>query len=320
MTLIPSDIRELYGSSYFTETPDGQIIPWKPLSIEEFVEYQTLLSSSLFSSYVLQIEIFRRCVTDKIIVDNIDIQKAGTIALVVEGILLVSGPNSQEELNNRIIESRKTINNLVHQIVSVICQAFPSYTPDVLYKMNYETLILRLALAEDKLLKAGLIEEPLSFFSKDKNTNKIKNKRLKNLKEDFEQKKDYRLNPNNPRAKVEIENIKPKFKDNFNEDGRLIITSQQMSEKTGAGIAFEDLPIEEDRMLKEANELFGYYKKQLETQGKMEILKEEDRIRITTQQIKEQKKEESEKQKIRQQDQNKTKKVVLPRSKKPRIR
>jgi hypothetical protein len=43
--------------------------------------------------------------------------------------------------------------------------AYPAYTPDDLLSMNYETFLQRAALAEDRLMKAQLLEQPFTAYT-----------------------------------------------------------------------------------------------------------------------------------------------------------
>jgi len=82
---------------------------------------------------------------------------------VAATILSSSGPQSVNELNYYFEANRGLVQNAMHQIVSLVCQAFPGYTPDQVYDMDYEVLMQRAALAEDKLIKTGFLNEKVIF-------------------------------------------------------------------------------------------------------------------------------------------------------------
>ncbi len=164
MPITPTDLREIYGSVFVTEAPDGMIIPWKPLSLGDFLEYDSQFKHGITEHSVLENEIFCKCVTDSILVRNIHLQKAGTISLVVRSIMEHSGPTTINEMNNIMNHYRDIANQPIHQLVTVICRAFPGYTPDDIYQMDFHKMALRLAQAENKLITLGLMTEPIQIL------------------------------------------------------------------------------------------------------------------------------------------------------------
>lgn len=160
--MVFGDLRERFGSCFVTETPDGQLIPWKPLSIGEWLEYKDLLVGSLVPNAVIEDEIFRRCVVDPVLVKNISKLKAGTVSFVVRSILDYSGPSSPEEFNYVLDLNRNSISsNPMHEMVSWICIAFPAYTPDDIYALDYNVFMERLAHAETNLFRMGILSDPI---------------------------------------------------------------------------------------------------------------------------------------------------------------
>ena len=159
-----TDLREQHGSVFITETPDGLVVPWMPLSIGDFLEYDVQFRAGAIAPSVLENEIFTKCVTDKVLVKNFHLQKAGTVTTVVKSIMQASGPNSIDEMNETLDYFRGIAAQPMHQLVSVICRAFPGYTPDDVYQMDYQKMTLRLALAESKLMALGLMSEPIVVY------------------------------------------------------------------------------------------------------------------------------------------------------------
>ena len=60
--LSPTDLREKYDSCYLSEAPDGLLIPWKPLSVGEFLKYRDIFREKLFAPSIIETEIF--CCSD----------------------------------------------------------------------------------------------------------------------------------------------------------------------------------------------------------------------------------------------------------------
>lgn len=156
--------RELYGHVFVTTFPDGTSIPWKPLSLGEVKKYNSLFAEGRIPAFILEEEIFSKCVVDKTAVQNLGHLKAGVIPTVVYGILAQSDPPDPESFNNLLAHKRASIaSNVLDGFVMMVCRAFPAYKPEDVYAMDYITLVERLALAEPILMGMGVIEEPISL-------------------------------------------------------------------------------------------------------------------------------------------------------------
>jgi hypothetical protein len=176
-----ANLREIYGSVFLITTTDGTRVPWKPLSIGEFQIYEPIVRGNVSPDIkaVVENEIFRKCVLDSVLVDNIDKQKAGTITSVVEAIMSCSGPTSPDDFNKFLEFNRTLASTPLNQMVNAICWAFPAYTPEMVLAMDYSTLALRLAMAE---AKPGLFTEPFRLV----NTNELNKEQPKKNKYDPE--------------------------------------------------------------------------------------------------------------------------------------
>jgi hypothetical protein len=197
-------LRERYGSVFVTETPDGLTVPFKLLSLKDYLEYSFLLEQSLAKTPIVEDEIFRKCVTDSVLVKNIDKQKAGTIAYVAGVVLRHSAPESLIELNQLVGHYRNLTGNVLYQVVCIITIAFPSYTPDCLLEMSADRILFLLALAERKLLEMGHLKEPLLFEAPRAKKERVKPKiDVGKLKEEFDQHKK-NIGPANRIKEVEV--------------------------------------------------------------------------------------------------------------------
>ncbi len=156
-----SQYRIDHGDCFLTVLPDGTEIAWAPLSIEQFIEYDNLFLSSRYTREVIEDEIFRKCVKDRFFTLSLDEQKAGTIRTVVENILAHSGPQNPDHYNKTLAQARRIIQDPLHLSVEIISRAFPAYKLEDIYAMDYGTLMLRLAMAEDRLLRLKLIDQPI---------------------------------------------------------------------------------------------------------------------------------------------------------------
>ena len=281
--LSPTDLREKYDSCYLSEAPDGLLIPWKPLSVGDFLKYRDIFREKLFAPSIIETEIFCKCVLDKILVKNIDKQKAGTITFVVAGILEASGPVSLNEFNNRLNYSRQLCaSSPLHSAVSIIMQAFPGCGPEYLYSLDYETLMIRLAQAEERLLKLNILSEPIVLEDKSqpietKKKSKISNEDLKRLYEEQgiqvpdKSAENFKLKPGaRPPGKFQEEignKNKPKQK-----NGQTIITKEQMSERFATGSDMEDKCLLEHQMIEDLSSIYPDYIKDIK-QGKSPSIK-----------------------------------------------
>lgn len=181
-----SSLRNEYGRVYITYINDNLIVPWKSLSIEDFFEYDFLFKQGLVVPSVLEDEIFKKCVVASEVKNNIENLPAGTVSTVVSNIIQASGPLSIDDFNSTLDSSRGKAQEPLHNLVALIARAFPGYKPEDVYNLPYETFMLRLAQAENLLMREGIVKEPISLV--DENSKKKKKRRpdvqpdqLKNL-------------------------------------------------------------------------------------------------------------------------------------------
>lgn len=160
------EVREEYGGVYVTRFPDGLLVPWKPLSVGDYIKYTHDHNRHFILSSRLEDEIFRKCVVDDSLVRQLPFLKAGVITTVVLNIWQYSGPSDISSFNHDLDVARAILNadgtRAIHDLVQVITLAFP-YKPEEVYEMEYETFLLRLAQSEKKLLELGAIKEPISM-------------------------------------------------------------------------------------------------------------------------------------------------------------
>ena len=157
-------LRELHSEVYVTSFPDGTDVPWKPLSYGDFVRFSTAFQSGEVLSVKLEDDVFRIAVLNKALVQYIDELPAGIVSTVVTHIMNVSGPDTIDAFNQKLEDNRVKSESPLHMIVTVICRAFPAYTPEIIYSLDYETVMLRLAQAERLLLDAQIIAEPIALY------------------------------------------------------------------------------------------------------------------------------------------------------------
>ena len=256
----------MYGDQFVTILTDGLEIVWRPLTIGEFVEFDKLIKSNKYPIGFIEDEIFRKCVKNKFLVNNLSDIKAGIVSTVVTTILQYSGPSSIDELNYFLNLNRAVSREIIHEIIGYICWAFPAYKPEDLYNLDYHTLMLRLAQAETKLGNLGLISQPFSFLSPEQE---------KQQKESPKKKKtDDLLERYYERDRKSITKEKPQNKK------QTIITSKDMKEHESVyvGHEVEDKAILEASMVNETTKIYQDYLNQSKKHGKIQIKTTEERI------------------------------------------
>lgn len=182
-------LRAKYGEGYCTVINEDTIIPWKPLSIGDYYKYDLLRRQDNVNSSILEDEIFTKCVIDKNYIKDLDWLPAGIVNIVVQNILMYSGPGSIDEFNTYLDHNRQLANSYLHNLVPYIIRAFPCYTLEDVYEMPYDICMLRLAQAESFLLKIGVLKEP--FYLTDEQAPKPKKSKIsaedmKHIKDQWE--------------------------------------------------------------------------------------------------------------------------------------
>jgi hypothetical protein len=159
-------IRQQFGGVFTTHFPEGLSIPWKPLSLKDYLSYLTDYSRGIIPSSILENEIFKKSVLDDNIISKLPHLKAGIVTTVVQNIWQYSGPTGIEAFNKDLEEARNKLfedsSKIIHELVQLITMAYP-YKPEEVYSMDYETFMFRLAMSEKKLLDMGIIKEPISM-------------------------------------------------------------------------------------------------------------------------------------------------------------
>tara|TARA_B100001765_G_C19495600_1_gene336376 strand:+ start:962 stop:1879 length:918 start_codon:yes stop_codon:yes gene_type:complete len=261
-------LRRKYGTVFVTAISENEIIPWKQLTVGEYLEYSTILESKQYARATIEDEIFQKCVVDDILVSRMDKFHAGTISSVVNDILKISGPESIAELNVALAVSRLKANQAIHETVALIAQAFPAYKLEDLYNLDYASFLLRLAQAESKLLMMGILEEPIFFEEPQVETEE----EAEEIEEDIS-----RPDP------VEVARALRAKKQT--RTGKTVISSSEMvsQESVMMGHEKEDQVLLRQQMLEEAENIYGDYFEQTKKGEKINIESPEKRLEAADQ-------------------------------------
>jgi hypothetical protein len=172
------EIRKSYGGVYVTAFDDGFLVPWKPLSIGDFLKYSQDRQRGIIPVVCLEDEIFLKCVQDESILRQMPFLKAGIVTTVVINIWQFSGPSGIEEFTNDLNTARYLLDSpdvrILHELVQLISIAFP-YKPEEIYEMDYQKFLFRVAQSEKKLLQMGIfLKEPITVQTEIKKPKKSK--------------------------------------------------------------------------------------------------------------------------------------------------
>lgn len=88
-----------------------------------------------------------------------DDQPAGIVSTVVKSILYFSGCINPAKAIDQLDQHRYYIENVEDQLIVAICRAFPSYRPEDVENMEWQTILKRAAQAE-AILGGRVIEPP----------------------------------------------------------------------------------------------------------------------------------------------------------------
>jgi hypothetical protein len=268
----PARYRGRYGSDiYITYLLDDLVIPWKLLTIEEYLSYEKQFNLGLIPTSVLEDEIFFKCVVDKAMVNRLDRYPAGVVSTIAQVIFIASGPQTIDELNTILDQSRGYSQHIIHQMVPVICQAFPAYKPEDVYSMTYETFMLRLAQAETRLLQQGIITEPIVFQSNQQQTVPEKPIEKRDLQAEWYAKQEVKA--------PEVKKVQPKSPPKSTSK-QTIITAADVAEHelVYTGHEMEDKIILEHEMMKETAPVYKDYQDQMAKGEKVRIKTVEERL------------------------------------------
>jgi hypothetical protein len=158
-----SRLSRRYPHSIFASVlPDGIEVPWRTLSLGEFLEYLRDISTP---PELRENDIFLKCVDDDYLKNNIAVLKAGTVSTVAQNIIDNSFPPTADESNLILNFFRYQLQATTYpDLILMICNAFPAYSPKDIMEMHYEDFMFHIALAEKQLAQKGLIDKPIEFL------------------------------------------------------------------------------------------------------------------------------------------------------------
>jgi hypothetical protein len=151
-----ADLKRQHSVVYCTEIENLKVL-FRPLTKREFYSYLQISVMGLVLPGKLENHIFREIVLDPATIDMMMDLPAGLISSIVGVAYKLSGnPLSTEDevhrFNNDIAQARASLESDVYdQFTTVICKAFPSYSPDDVEEFPYPKFLKLLVMAEQIL-------------------------------------------------------------------------------------------------------------------------------------------------------------------------
>lgn len=156
-----------YSDLYRLKFEDDTEVVFRLLSFKEYEHFNSLYLQGLIDSK--DESIFDRCVINLAIpkVPGEEL-RAGVKHTVINVILQMSGPNTLEDWQFQIENSRSELQHIITQVEMIICKAFPAYKPEDIWNMSWQTMMHRFAQAEAMLLQTGVLKEQIQILDKKK--------------------------------------------------------------------------------------------------------------------------------------------------------
>lgn len=159
-----------YQNLYQTSFDDGYVI-WTTLPWSEYKSLREAISTRGSATIATDVEehVYNKCAVissyDESPPDDLtDLEKwafqqedrnhqpAGVISTVVKSVLRFSGTDDPFLAMGDLNRYRNTIQNIEDQFVVTICRAFPAYKPEDVEKLDWQTVLKRVAQAESMLM------------------------------------------------------------------------------------------------------------------------------------------------------------------------
>lgn len=179
-----SETRSLFRAIF----PSGEVVVFKPLSYKEWLAFKRIHSMNVLDESLLEEEIFSRSLVNKeVLLLAKELWPAGIITTISSLVMKLSGNDLllEEDKDRFKLElnlARQRIKEVNNTLSVLICRAFPAYTPEDIDNLSWDKRILRLAQAEEILLRTGFISQPIDLKSPEEDTLQSKNQ----IKEDLE--------------------------------------------------------------------------------------------------------------------------------------
>tara|TARA_R110002126_G_scaffold183202_1_gene331753 strand:+ start:3386 stop:4105 length:720 start_codon:yes stop_codon:yes gene_type:complete len=158
-----------HDSLFQTRFEDGGQVVWRPLL---WPEYRKFREARAAMGPTIDVQIEQAVYARVVVYSSYDVppseslsleeaadwidacrgdQPAGIIPTVVKTVMYMSGALKGPSIIKQINSHRSKISNIEDQLVCIVCKAFPAYTPEQVESLNWQTLLKRVAQAEQIL-------------------------------------------------------------------------------------------------------------------------------------------------------------------------
>jgi len=132
---------------YLFVTTEGRAM-FRLLDYESFQSLSYTMVAYPEFKFDIEDQVWDDCVLEHTFTHGKDYLPAGLVTTISQTILSLSCPKSIDDINFQLQDARETLGDAREQAILSICEAFPSYTPEVLEKLTWSTLMKRLAQSE----------------------------------------------------------------------------------------------------------------------------------------------------------------------------
>jgi hypothetical protein len=146
---------------YLFEIEQGRVL-FHLLPYQDYASYRYMAMVYPNMKTQIEDEIWDKCVVEHSFGVGQDYIEAGVITTIANLVLHFSCSKKPADANTILEASRESLRDAVQQAILFICEAFPSYLPEHLEKMNWYKLMKRLAQAEMILDKTFEFKDPAS--------------------------------------------------------------------------------------------------------------------------------------------------------------
>lgn len=139
-------------SLYIYDSPDGRIL-FSILPLEEYEIIKRVAEEFPALIPDLEEDIWSKCVIEQSFGGTEADLNAGIITTLAQLVMRLSCPQDIISIESDLELARKSLDNVVKQLILKVCEAFPAYTPDEVEQMEWNDLINKVAQAEKILGK-----------------------------------------------------------------------------------------------------------------------------------------------------------------------
>lgn len=171
-----------HGDLYLFTTTEGRA-SFRLLDYKTVKAFTHVMLSYPEFKCEIEDKVWDECVLEHTFSHPRDFLPAGLVTSIAQSIIYMSSTHSISDINKGMDEERITLSDAREQAILTICEAFPSYTPEMVEDMTWKKILKRLVQAE-VLLKRELEFKSAASQQQDDSA-KIFNRLNENVSVDF---------------------------------------------------------------------------------------------------------------------------------------